>query len=339
MLSRASRSRRSLRSSAFVLAMALGGVTAFAGSGCGDRQLRKISAPRGGVRLAYALEPATAYAGKLDVGVTRQVDGADEPIRQAISGDVTMVVIGEAPDGGTRVRITLTRGDLDWGLLPTSTYSRNAFLEIAVKRLKGLHLPMTIGPAGGVVERPPIPDDIPEEIAEVLDTVVDALAQSFVVVPDRKLSRGDRWTPAGPGRMQSRFKGLFRHVERGENVANLSLEMTKVPIGRNQDGERQGSTQALFAVEGYPARIDVECRDFDPEQGMKFRRVQVEWKKAGRAPPELRVTNDEPEDVQVIADPCNPDYVGPAACQELEVLEDPDADDDETEGDTDGDTD
>ena len=330
---------RSSRTRLVLLALAVSLFTVGSSAGCGDRQLRKISAPRDGVQLRYALDPETAYTGKVDVGVTRQVDGSDAPIRQAISAEVTMAVLGETPDGGTRVRITLTRGDLDWGMLPDSSYSRDAFLKLAVKRLKGLHLPMTIGPTGGIVERPALPADIPAELAEVIDAVTDALATSFVVLPPRKVSRGDRWSAASAGRVEARFKGLFRHLDREEDVADLALELRKVPIGRDGAGERQGNTRALFATAGYPAHVDLESRDFDPVNGMALRRVQVEWKKAGKALPLLQIVPEEAEDEQVITDPCNPDYVGPATCQELEVLQDGEDDDDDDDDDDDADTD
>lgn len=318
-----------------MLAFAVSALSGLSGSACGDRQLRKISAPRDGVQLAYAFEPATAYAGKVDVGITRQVDGIDGPIKQSISGDVTMVVLGDAPEGGTRVRVTLTQGDLDWALLPESGYSREVFLELAVKRLKGLRLLMTIGPLGQVTQRPSAPDDVPPELVEVIDSVIDGVAQSFIALPDRKLSKGERWVPAGPGRVETRFRGLFRHLERDEDVARLELEMSKVPIGADLKGERQGSKLVLFATAGYPARTDLEARDFDPKRGMSFRRVRVEWTKTGRAPPELIVQDEEVKDVQVITDPCNPDYVGPAACEEPDARDE--SEDDDLEGDTDDD--
>jgi hypothetical protein len=314
-----------------VLALVMSVLAGAATTSCGDHQLRKISAPRGGVQLAYALEHETIYTGKVDVGITRQVEGVGKPIRQAISGEVTLVVLGDATDGGTRVRVTLTSGDLDWALLPASGYSRDQFLRLAIKRLKGFHMPMTIGPRGGVIERPPAPSDVPDELAEVIEAVIDAVALSFVSVPAGKVARGDRWVPAGPGRVETRFKGLFRHVERDESVARLEFEMTKVPIGANEEGERQGSQNALFAVAGYPARIDVEARDFHPHEGMSFRRIQVEWKKGGKALPELAAPRDDgPQDVQVIRDPCNPDYVGPASCEEPD---DPEGEDDEGQAD------
>jgi hypothetical protein len=343
MASQALPPRRRLRAGRLLLALAV----SFAGLGpaaCGDRQLRKISAPREGVHVRYAFEPATAYDGKLAIGITRQVDGVDKPIRQAISGDVTMVVLGTEPDGGTRVRVTLTSGDLDWALLPDSGYSREQFLKLAAKRLKGMHIPLTIGPRGGVTERPAVPDDVPDELAEVLAAVIDAVTVSFVSVPEAKVSRGARWVPPGPGRLEGVFKGLFRHVERDEEVARFELEMTKIPIGADEAGERQGTQEALFAVAGYPARVDLECRDFDPRHGMSFRRVQVEWTKVGAARPDLAAPREEgPRDVQVISDPCNPDYVGPLLCDEepdaIEEVEAPpdDDDDDVTEDDDDDD--
>jgi hypothetical protein len=330
MVSRAPHPRRSLRTARLLLTLALSTFAGLALPGCGDPSLRKVSAPRGGIALAYDLVPKAAYSGKVAVGVTRQIDGVEKPLRQAITGDVTMVVLGESPEGGTRVRVTLTSGDLDWALLPSSGYARDQFLKMAAKYLKGLHMPMTIGPRGGVLERPSPPADAPDEVVEVIDAVIDAVALSFVSVPDKKLSRGDRWTPAGAGRMESRYRGLFRHEERDEDVARFELAITSAPIGPDDQGERQGTLVALFATAGYPASIDLEARDFDPTLGMSFRRIQVEWTKGGVAPIDLAVPRDEgPQDVQVITDPCNPDYVGPRMCDDDE----PDVDDDELDDD------
>ena len=78
--------------------------------------------------------------------------------------------------------------------------------------------------------------------------------------------------------------------------------------------EREVNGILFFDAQGFPAEVDRETREFDPEQGMVFRKVRASWSRFRGMVPEL--ITPPSGDVQVIEDPCNPDYVGPLHCPE-----------------------
>ena len=62
--------------------------------------------------------------------------------------------------------------------------------------------------------------------------------------------------------------------------------------------------------------IPFDAQAFSADSGMVYRKIRADWRRTREIVPELVGGADESEDVQLIRDPCNPDYVGPLSCDE-----------------------
>lgn len=321
-----------VRRLALALTLALAGPMACSAS----PELERIRTPRAGVSLAYVLPQGQGFEGQLRVGNTRAVDGLDAPLSQTATCDVNMVVLGSVPEG-TEIRATFTSVDLDWDLPPAATYSSDELVELANERLRGMQVRFVVRPDGRVYSLPGAPAGTPPELAEVIETLLFGLEAFFVPLPPGPLGRGDEWsesfshaTAAGLTHEvdhRLRYDGRFRHKTDESTLVRLRMSQTRHD-GRATDGdpvtvEREVAGVLLFDADGFPAELDREIKEFDPEQGMVFRKVRAQWGRFRGVVPELLTTPGT--DVQVINDPCNPDYVGPKECEEEPDVPPPDA--------------
>ncbi|MBL4686353.1 MAG: hypothetical protein JKY37_17290 [Nannocystaceae bacterium] len=166
----------------------------------------------------------------------------------------------------------------------------------------------------------------------MIGALLDTVEASFVPTPAAAISRGDDWQSAHvlqavDGSVAMTFEGLFHHKKRGEPMALLTVaydeeRQTTTSTGTETRG-RKGEARVLYATDGgYVAEIDRELIAFAPSRGMSYEKLRVTWQLVrGMMPTEMVSPTD---DLQVISDPCNLDYVGPDACPtQLQPLPDP----------------
>lgn len=310
---------------ALALSMALTGPAL---SGCSTSpELERVRTPREGVTVAYVLEPGNGFEGTLRLGNTRAVDGLTAPLGQTATCDVIMAVVGKSPSG-TEMRATFTSIELDWDLPPSATYSPADLLELAQEQLRGMQVSFVVRPDGRVQSLPSPPSDAPPELREVIETMLLGLESFFVPLPPEAILRGDAWTTSlrhttSEGLSQAleqtvRFDASYRHREDGVVLRRLELEQQRREQRPGDDGpvtvERQVTGHLMFATTGFPTEVDRETRELDPVRGVVFRKVRGTWTRGRGLVPEL--VAPQPTDVQVIDDPCNPDYVGPLTCEQ-----------------------
>ncbi|MEX1363978.1 MAG: hypothetical protein AB1Z98_12685, partial [Nannocystaceae bacterium] len=296
--------------------------------GCSpSTELKRVRTPREGVSLSYALPLGQGFEGQLRVGNIRAVDGLEQPLSQTATCDVTMVVLGPV-EGGLELRATFTSVDLDWDLPPAATYSTDELVELAAERLRGMQVRFVVRPDGRVQTLPAAPANAPPELAEVIETLLYGLEAFFVPLPSEPLGRRDEWTESfshttAAGMRLSldqtlRLDGSFRHRTDGDLRRRLVIEQSRRAqrpgVTDPITVEREITSVIMMTADGFPAEIDRETKEFDPELGMVFRKVRAEWSRFRGVVPEL--INMPGGDVQVITDPCNPDYVGPQECEE-----------------------
>jgi hypothetical protein len=308
-------------SSCFALALGL----AVCWSGCGPKELTKIEVPDGGVKLAYDLSPGTAYRGHLRVGNTLQLQGMTT--KQTMECDVDLIVTEKAASHST-LRARYVNIDIDMNF--TSGPAAGLSLDEALNQIKALEVTLHVQENGKVTHVSPLPAGAPEAIQTLMQQLVDALESAFLVVPERQIKDGEQWTDSVKrgregklgryrvGKTKTVFEGMYRH-QRHDTVAKLSVAQEQTDVVTTKEGRRQternGKTTAYFSTAGYLAQFDSEIRDFDPTQGMTFRKLQASWRKTSDA--RKAATQAAP------IDPCDPDYVGPDVCEREGVVDDP----------------
>lgn len=305
---------------------------------CGGNKngMRKVEVPQGGIQLAYDLTPGASYQGHVRIGNTQQIEGVGS-ISQALECDVKLLVVGSDPErSGAQVRATLSNIVLDWGLPPSAPFSVDEFAKQAVAQLQGMQVTFNVLPTGEITFMPVPPQELDDQVKEVIFQVLRALEQGFLVMPKHKVAEGETWTENEKrgregklgrfvdGKVTTHMEGMFRREEQTEDLVQLKIELQRKETITTKDGSRtseiQGKSSALFSMQGYLAEVDGETREYDPKQGMNFRKVRVQWKKTAQG-----TAGAGTGDVQAIEDPCHPDYVGPAECKEAEsqTIEDP----------------
>ncbi|MCH9681654.1 MAG: hypothetical protein K0V04_09490 [Deltaproteobacteria bacterium] len=306
--------------------------------GCSpSTELRRVRTPRSGADVAYKLDAGQGYDGQLRVGNTRAVAGLDQPLSQTATCELNMVVLGETPLG-TEVRVTITSVDLDWDLPPSATYSSQELLELANDQLRGMQVRFTVRPDGRVHALPDAPANAPPELREVIETLLLGMEAFFVPTPADGLRRGQRWDESFSHEVRGLTQQVDHHVELEGMFEHRTDEtrLARLRIGQDrreqrhsepdpQTVEREIRGQMMFSVDGYPLELDRETQEFDPEYGMVFRKVRATWTRARGLVPEMMAPGT---DVQVINDPCNPDYVGPKPCLERSLTAPTASDDD-----------
>jgi hypothetical protein len=325
------RSSRLAASMNAALAVAMIAMAGLAAPACGGDKngMRKVEVPQGGIQLAYDLTPGAAYQGHVRIGNTQQIEGVGS-ISQALECDVKLVVLGADPErSGAQVRATLSNIVLDWGLPPSAPFSVDEFAKQAVAQLQGMQVTFNVLPTGEITFMPVPPQELDDQVKEVIFQVLRALEQGFLVMPKHKVGEGETWTENEKrgregklgrfvdGKVMTKVEGMFRHETRPEDVVSLKIELQRKETITTKDGARtneiHGKSSALFSTQGYLAEVDGETREYDPKQGMNFRKVRVQWKKTAKGH-----AGSGGGDVQTIDDPCHPDYVGPAECKSAE---------------------
>jgi len=313
-----------------IVATALAALVLGAVPACEKEGLRKVEVPSSGIRLAYDLTTGSTYQGHVKLGNTQQIEGAGN-VSQSLECDVKLVVIGDDPQrGGAQVRATVSNVDLKWGLPPSVPVSPDEFLQQALAQLQGMSITFNVLPTGEIVHMPSPPQELSEELRELVYQVVRALEQGFLVVPKHAVKDGETWTENErkgregklgrfvEGKVETKVDGMFHDDERKEDVVRLVIQEKRKEIVTTKDGARASESErkstALFATTGYLAEVDGETREYDPKQGMNFRKLSVRWRRTAQGQ-----GTAAPADVQTIADPCHPDYVGPAECTEGET--------------------
>lgn len=212
--------------------------------GCADPNLKPTQMPEGGVRLSHDLRPGTARA----VDVHTEVDSAANDAHILDAGGTWTVAGDDAEKGGVLVRARFDRIELVW---PGAT---DATEGVVTKTDVDIH----IVTGGAAVAAPPKTGDA---IADaVLAELGDAVAQSFVVAPPKPVKRADDWTwaPAAgtTGDLEAAVDGLYRTVDRDEEVAALTLRQRgRATIGAaTSDFVAHG--RAWFATAGYVALFE-----------------------------------------------------------------------------------
>jgi hypothetical protein len=290
-------------------------------------ELRLVRTPRKGVTVAYVLEPGHAFEGTLRLGNTRSVDGLAAPLAQTATCDVIMAVVGVGPHG-TEIRATFTSIELDWDLPPAATYSSQELLELAQEQLRGMQVSFVVRPDGRVQALPAPPADAPPELREVIETMLLGLDSFFVPLPTEPLPVREPWSTSlrhvtADGlalalEQTVELRGSYEHRDEDFMVRRLVVEQSRREQRPGDEGpvtvEREVEATLSFASTGFPAEVDRETRELDPERGVVFRKVRADWTRTRGLVPELMAPPGG--EVQVIDDPCNPDYVGPRSCEE-----------------------
>ena len=318
---------------ALAVSLALGGPALL---GCTvSTELRRVRTPSEGVALRYALSPGQSFEGTVRLGNTRAIEGLADPLNQTITCEVSMAMLGTGPTG-TEVRATFTNVDLEWDLPPTATYSTAELVELAQERLRGMRVAFVVRPDGRVQALPAPPPDAPPELREVIETMLMGLEAFFVPLPPTPLERGDAWNERFQHETAEglhvaldhhvQLHSSYRHRDEALVLRQLRVEQSRREQRPGDQGpvtvEREVKALVLFADAGYPTDVDREIREADPEHGVVFRKVRAKWSSSRGVVPEL--VAPAVNDVQVIRDPCNPDYVGPLSCDEPPAPE-PDA--------------
>lgn len=327
---------RTLRRMSVASRLALAVLLALTGpalAGCSaSTELRRVRTPREGVTVAYVLEPGQGFDGTLRLGNTRAIEGLADPLNQTATCDVTMAVVGVGPKG-VEIRATFTSVDLDWDLPPAATYSSAELLEMAQTQLRGMQVSFVVRPDGRVQALPAPPPEAPPELYEVIETMLLGLESFFVPLPAEAIRAGKVWevqlehtTAEGLSLeldQQLELQATYEHRSEDLVVRRLTIEQARREQRAGADGpitvESEVKEQLMFATSGFPVELDRETRELDPVGGVVFRKVRATWTRARGLVPEL--VAQPTGDVQVISDPCNPDYVGPRSCDGPDATE------------------
>ncbi len=305
---------------------------------CRDRGapgLTRVQMPAAGVPLSLQLDAGQALVGHLRFGSTLQIDGLDDPLNQAFECDLTLQPRPDAPEGLRRLKIVVSNLELNWALPPSASYSSDEFIAVAAEQLATVPLWVDVDAKGAVVAAAPVPANAAPELAQLLVALADAIAASFVVAPDGPAHKGDTWAhdtrrTDGNGTvwavsMSGRVAGMYTERESDRQLVALDLEVSQ-QVGADE-AQRRGTVRALYATDGYVAEVDRETREFQPSLGVSYRKVRATWTRTRHIQPELVAPTPDTEDVQVISDPCNVDYVGPKTCDDPQRAPEPDSDD------------
>lgn len=310
---------------------------------CGPKGMKKVEIPAAGIQMAYDLDPGATYQGHLRIGNTQTVsaEGQQASINQALECDVRLEVLGNDPQhGGTAVRASFANIDLKWGLPASAPISPAEFTRDALAQLQGLNVTFNVLPTGEIVYMPVPPQQMSDELKGLIDQVLRGLEEAFLVVPKHAVKDGETWSEDEhrgrkgklgryvEGKVTTKVDGMYHHGTLDEDVVKLVIELKRKETFTTKDGSRETeSTEkstALFSTAGYLAQVEGESKDYDPVNGMSYRKVRVEWKKTADGTPGGAAV--APTQEQTITDPCDPDYVGEAECKdgsEQQAITDP----------------
>lgn len=329
--------KRLLRASLVLTALSLTGPLGC--SGGTPKTLEPTEVPGDGVELKYALSPGAVYEG--EISRRESVQSSFGTMKRSLNFGVELEVLEVDKRGRAKVAATVKNLDIRWALPPDSPISVNELVDSATARLDGARIPFTVTEEGKVKDVPPMPEGLRPEEAAMLETVVDGLTSAFFLVPEKRLSSGESWkdqdTRGRKGKLgrfreisnTTTFDGLFKDTERQDLVvAKLTIEGETNEITTTKAGghavDYTSKTTALFAVDGgYLTVLEGIDNKFDGPQTTTTK-FKATWSRSAGAA--TRPPANTPE-TQAIADPCDPDYVGPDDCvppgAETQAITDP----------------
>ncbi|MEZ4450048.1 MAG: hypothetical protein R3B09_11275 [Nannocystaceae bacterium] len=288
--------------------------------------MEKIEAPAEGLQLKYDLRPGQVYEGRVSRSEAVRDIRSGSSFNRSIKFNVTLAVRGEDPErGGIRVNARFTNIDPKWALPPGTPFSLNEFLAEIKQVIEGMEVTFNVDASGKILFLPTLPENIKPELGIVIQQVLDALEAAFLTVPGRALKIGESWTDEKKrgregklgkfvqGKVTTTVSGYYRTPE-SEEVVELTVQDTESAVTTTKSGshstERKGKSTSLFSTSGSYLRSTVsEFTDFDPGVSNTISKLDVRWTKVGGG--------SGPEEVQAIADPCDPNYVGEAVCQTI----------------------
>ena len=295
--------------------------TALGVGACSSTDFRRVRTPREGIPLAYNLAVGASYDGHIRVGSTRSIDGLAELLNQNVECDARLLVMGvDQVSGGRVMRATFRSADIDWTVPPSAGLSRDDFVKLAAEQLRSLDLRFTVSPTGKILEAAVPPERMPPAMVDLFNTLALSVGLGFVEMPAGRVVKGQTWADngrvgaaGGDSTVDAEFVGLVG--QRGASEAFAKFEysfVTHRPI-ETETGPRQaqseGTAKALLSQDGYVSRVKADTHEFDPKRGLAVREIRAIWKK-------VAVGATEATDIQLITDPCDPDYVGEELCPE-----------------------
>lgn len=295
--------------------------------GCdkGD-SLVETAFPEAGVGLRYDLQRGATFNGK--VSRKEVVSSRGESMSRSISFTVQLTVLEVDAEGLAKVAATVGNIEINWNI-PGLPISLKEFNDKAKQRLEGSTIRFNVAPNGKLSNIPPVPAELNEAEASVLDSVIDGLTSAFYEVPSTQLGAGETWdTSATRGRegklgkytaetVRGTLVGMFERPETQQQVAKLAIETDKTETTKTKDSSSEirtrGEATVLFDTKAsYMSAIDSKQTR---SQGPTVTKVTFEatWTRTiagsgGAAPPAVTPV------VQHISDPCDNDYVGSEDC-------------------------
>lgn len=294
---------------------------------CEKKQtLTEVEAPDEGLALQYDLTPGQTYGGSVQMRNSIQSPMGD--IVQAIEFDVDLLMSGAGSDDKRLVVATIDEIGFDLRLpdgMPAAA-AGGLTPELAAQ-LNGIELRFELDHLGEVSEMPEPPKDQPQQVQAMIQMIAGALGSSFVRLPNKAIKAGESWEVSvdpqpGEENLKRTGKGTFVGMARndkGEDLVELELagttEGTMEARGQKQEVSSEQKAAVLFSTTaGFPAQIERTRNGQVPGLGAMFTEIEAQWRKGERREVDLQAA---PE-VQEITDPCDPDYVGPEACEEGE---------------------
>jgi hypothetical protein len=285
------------------------------------QQLTEVQVPDEGVALVYDLTPGQTYDGNVHMRNSIQTPMGE--VVNILEFEVKLLVSGIGNDESRLVVATFDDIGFDLrlpdGFPAAAAGGMNAETAAA---LNGMELRFKLGRHGDVSELPDPPSDQPPPVQQMIQALTGAIAASLSRVPAKSVKDGDTWDAAATETqegMQSSgtgtFVGMARAEGSSEDLAKLQLKGTssgtveaqgqKIEIRAEQEAEVLFSTTA-----GFPVHIERKRRSDGTVSA--YTEITADWKKGGKEAVDI-----VPEtQVQEITDPCDPDYVGPDACEE-----------------------
>jgi hypothetical protein len=299
--------------------------------GCGGgSDLVETQVPGDGIELRYDLQPGSTFEGRIKRRETISMRG--QPMSRSINFGVNLIVNSVDEAGNAKVAATVSGIDLNW-VVPGLPVSMNEFNQRAKARLEGVTIRFSVDPTGKVFDVPPSPAELDEAEVGVLESVIEGLTSAFFVVPDKRLGLGEGWestdTRGREGKLgkftndvvRGSLVGTFEHRETKQALAKLRIDGDKTETTTTKDGSSEIRTRSaitvLFDTQGhYMASIDSEMKR---SQGASNTTVQfdAQWKYKSAAGSGAKAEGEaDKTKVQVIADPCDDNYVGPDDCMD-----------------------
>jgi hypothetical protein len=217
---------------------------------CSDPNLAPLEMPAAGIRLRSDFAAGRAYAGHVRVESVRPSGERD-----TLELDVRLVSDGPHPDkGGAVVRIAFDAVEVAWGGVdPAATSAAIAALQPAV-----------VLDANGTITAVEVATPSDPSHALVAAAAIDGALRAFLAVSPRPIRRGDFWKaaprPGTTGDVEASVDGLFRMVDRGDEVVQLEIRQrgTATDAGASVEMDERG--EVLFATAGHVARVKITAR-------------------------------------------------------------------------------